>query len=88
VKQPDSEADSLNLISLFLNNMCLAKPYRIKKIIKNWAWLENQKKVSLALVPQAKIGDWLLVHADLAVNILKADEAREILALVKNCPHD
>lgn len=68
--------------------MCLAVPYKIKKIKDGYAWIENDRKVSLALIPNASIDDWLLVHADLAVNILTENEAGEILNLVKNCPHD
>jgi hydrogenase expression/formation protein HypC len=33
--------------------------------------------VSLALVPEAKLGDWVLVHAGFALNILDEQDAAE-----------
>ena len=37
--------------------------------------------VNLAFTPEAKLGDWLLVHAGFAINILDEQEAQETLAL-------
>ena len=35
-----------------------------------------QRECSLLLVPEAKVGDWLLVHAGCAVQIVDEEEAR------------
>jgi len=40
-------------------------------------------EVSLALVPEAELGDWVLVHAGYAITVLDADEARETYELLR-----
>lgn len=37
----------------------------------------NQIQASLAAVPEAAVGDWVLVHAGFAITTLDEDEARE-----------
>ncbi len=37
------------------------------------------KEASLAFVPEAKIGDYVLVHAGFAISIVDADEAAQTL---------
>ena len=37
----------------------------------------NQIQASLAAVPEAAVGDWVLVHAGFAITIMDEDEARE-----------
>lgn len=37
----------------------------------------SQIEVSLAFTPQARPGDWVLVHAGFALHVLDEDEARE-----------
>jgi len=41
------------------------------------------RKISLALVPAAKKGDYVLVHAGFAIQILKKTDARKTLRLLK-----
>ena len=36
--------------------------------------------VSLALVPDAQVGDWVIAHSGLAIRILPADEAVRTLS--------
>jgi hydrogenase expression/formation protein HypC len=38
------------------------------------------KRVSLACVPEARVGDHLLVHAGIAIALVDAEEAARILA--------
>jgi hydrogenase expression/formation protein HypC len=38
-------------------------------------------KCSIALVPTAKVGDWAIVHAGFAIEILDEAEARETVKL-------
>ncbi len=40
-------------------------------------------ELSLAFVPDAKVGDWLLVHAGYAINKLDAEEAREVWEMLQ-----
>jgi len=39
--------------------------------------------VGLAFVPEATVGDWLLVHAGFAIAVLDDTEAREVWELVQ-----
>jgi hydrogenase expression/formation protein HypC len=41
-----------------------------------------EQTASLALVPEAAVGDWVLVHAGYAIGVLGDQEARETLALL------
>ncbi|MFH2054403.1 MAG: HypC/HybG/HupF family hydrogenase formation chaperone [bacterium] len=42
------------------------------------------REVNLALVPEAKLGDYLLVHAGVALTILSEEEAEITLAELDN----
>ncbi|MEK7168055.1 MAG: HypC/HybG/HupF family hydrogenase formation chaperone [Patescibacteria group bacterium] len=53
-------------------------PFEIKKIVGNKAELEGGRRVSLDLVADPQVGDWVLVNADLAVSKVTKDEAQEI----------
>lgn len=66
--------------------MCLAIPGEIRSIHGKSA-LERtgiirygtiEKESSLAFVPDAAIGDYVLVHAGVAISIIKPEEARRI----------
>ena len=67
--------------------MCLAVPAKIEKLIdarKGTVELEgNRADVVLTLVPQAKVGDWVLVHAGYAITVLDEKQARETFDLLK-----
>lgn len=41
------------------------------------------KQVSLAYVPKAKIGDYVIVHAGFALSILDQDEAEQTLNYIQ-----
>ncbi len=43
----------------------------------------GEKKVNLMLIKKARVGDYLLVHADLAINKIDKPEALEIIKLNK-----
>ena len=43
----------------------------------------SRLEVSLAFTPEAKPGDWVLVHAGFALNLLDEDEARETWAYLQ-----
>ncbi len=38
------------------------------------------KEVSLALTPEAKVGDYVIVHAGVAISVIDEDEAMRIMA--------
>ncbi len=66
--------------------MCLATPVKLEKIDKDFGFVKNGKtkvKVSLSLIKDPKVGDWLLVHGNMAINKLTAHQAEEILKLVR-----
>ncbi|GAG74056.1 unnamed protein product, partial [marine sediment metagenome] len=66
--------------------MCLAVPTKIVKIEKDQiaevVLSGVRMKVSLALLPEAKLGDYVLVHVGYAINILSEEEAKETLKLL------
>lgn len=70
--------------------MCLATPLQIKTIEKGIATVEHGGKdysVSLQLIPQAKVGDWVLTHGEIGISIIPAEEAAAILKLIQKSNH-
>jgi len=66
--------------------MCLATPLQIKSIKTGTATVEHGGKdfpVSLQLIPQAKVGDWVLAHGKKSNNIIPEHEALDILKLIQ-----
>lgn len=58
--------------------MCLAIPAKVNKINKNIAEIESLgviKKVDVSLIPDVKIGDYIIVHAGFAIQIIDKEEA-------------
>ena len=69
--------------------MCLATPVQIKrkKNKENKVLVTGNMKVDVSLVSDVKVGDWLLCHADLAVQKIPESQAMEVLELNKMCHH-
>ncbi len=66
--------------------MCLAIPVLIKSIEDREAEVEIggiARRISLELTPEAKVGDYAIVHTGYAINILDQDEAEETLRLLE-----
>ncbi len=66
--------------------MCLAIPALIKSIEDKEAEAEIggiTRRISLWLTPEAKVGDYALVHTGYAINILDQEEAEETLKLLE-----
>ena len=66
--------------------MCLAIPVLIKLIEDKEADVEIggiTRRISLWLTPEAKVGDYALVHTGYAINILDQEEAEETLELLR-----
>ena len=64
--------------------MCLAVPALIKSVRDKEAEVEIggiTRSVGLWLTPEAKVGDYVLVHTGYAINVLDQEEAEETLRL-------
>ena len=64
--------------------MCLAVPAKVIEIKDQMATVEVrgvQRPASLMLLPEAKIGDYVLVHAGFAMQVVTAQDAAETEAL-------
>jgi hydrogenase expression/formation protein HypC len=64
--------------------MCLAIPALIKSIEGNEADVEIggiSRRISLWLTPEAKVGDYALLHTGYAINIIDQEEAAETLKI-------
>jgi len=64
--------------------MCLAIPALVKSIKNQEADVDMggiTRRISLRLTPQAKVGDYVIVHTGYAINILDQHEAQETLRL-------
>ena len=60
--------------------MCLAYPGKIIEIVGDDATVElaeNQYKVKLVLLPDAQVGQFVLVHAGYAIQTIDAETAKE-----------
>lgn len=59
--------------------MCLAVPaqlVQVNEFVGTVALTGVTRDVNLMLVPEAKVGDWVLVHAGCAVQIVDEEEAK------------
>ena len=66
--------------------MCLAIPVLIKSIKDKEAEVEIggiTRRISLWLTPEARVGDYALVHTGYAINILDQEEAEATLRLLE-----
>jgi len=66
--------------------MCLAVPAKIVKIDDAIAEVDmagTTVRASLVMVPDAKIGDYVLLHTGFAIQVLDEHEALETLKLFK-----
>ena len=65
--------------------MCLALPARVVALHEGGAAIVElggvRKAVSLALTPEAAVGDYVIVHVGHAIGVLDPGEAERTLAL-------
>jgi len=69
--------------------MCLAVPAKVVEIEGQQAVVDlagNRYRASLMLVPQAKLGDYVLLHAGFAITVLEEADALETLRLLGVAP--
>ena len=71
--------------------MCLGVPGQIRRILeKNGLKMADVdfggvlREVCLDYVPEAKVGDYCLVHVGFALNLLQESEAKETLSLLQD----
>lgn len=65
--------------------MCLAYPMKIERIEDTMAQVavgDIKSRVSILLIEKPKKGDYVLVHAGIAIEKIHKDRAREILSLI------
>jgi len=65
--------------------MCLAVPGRIVTKEETVGVVDvrgNRLRAGLALVPEAEVGDWVLVHAGFAITTITPQDAAETNALL------
>lgn len=65
--------------------MCLAVPIRVESIDGTTAKVELSgvsRRISLILTPEARVGDYVLVHTGFAIGVLDEEEAQQTLALL------
>jgi hydrogenase expression/formation protein HypC len=66
--------------------MCLAIPVRVTSIEGDEAEAalgEVVRRVSIALTPEVKVGDYVLLHTGYAIGVIDETEARETLKLLE-----
>lgn len=70
--------------------MCLAVPGKIIEIFTSGTLRTAKidfggvvREACIEAIPEAKVGDWTIIHAGFALNILSESEAQETLALFR-----
>ena len=67
--------------------MCLAVPMKIVKILDEGKALvkqdELETEVDLTLIQDPKVGDYVIIHAGYAIDLLDLEEAEERLKLFR-----
>ncbi len=66
--------------------MCLAVPVRIVSVEGTNAEVEIgglKRKISIWLTPEAKVGDYVLLHTGYAINVIDEVEAQKTLELLQ-----
>ena len=66
--------------------MCLAIPMKLISIDGDEGLVESgglKRKANLSFLKDAKVGDYILIHAGFAIEKLKKEEARKTLRAIK-----
>ena len=65
--------------------MCLAIPARIVELVGDKAVVDamgNRWRAKTTLLPQAKLGDLVLIHAGFAISLVDEEEAKKTWQLI------
>jgi len=66
--------------------MCLAVPMKVLSLEKEFAIVELsgvKRRVNIQMLPNIKVGDYIIVHAGFAIQKLDEKEALETLKIFK-----
>ena len=69
--------------------MCLGIPAQIVDLVDSEAGIAKaeisgvRREISIALCPEAGVGDWVLVHVGFALATMDEEQARETIALLE-----
>ena len=72
--------------------MCLAVPGKLESITNEIDEMFRfgkvsfegvEREVNLSMVPDAKVGDYLLVHVGTAISVVDEEEARHTMEIIK-----
>ena len=64
--------------------MCLAVPALIKSVDGQMAEVEIggvRRSIGLQLTPEARVGDYVLIHVGFAINVISEEKALETISL-------
>lgn len=67
-------------------NMCLGIPMKIKSIKGEFAEVEVgrlKRTINIQMLPSAKTGDYVIVHAGFAIQKVNLQKAKETLNMIK-----
>ncbi|MFA5270954.1 MAG: HypC/HybG/HupF family hydrogenase formation chaperone [Candidatus Omnitrophota bacterium] len=68
--------------------MCLAYPMKVIKVNKNRAIVNAagiKREVNIEFLKNAKVGDYLMVHAGFAIEKFDEEKAKETIGYFKEC---
>jgi hydrogenase expression/formation protein HypC len=66
--------------------MCLAVPVKVVSVEGNQAEVEIggvKRRVSIVLTPEARVGDYVLLHTGYAISVINEAEAQETLKILE-----
>ena len=71
--------------------MCLAVPGKLVSVAEGPPWMRNGrvnfggivKEINLAFVPEAEVGDFVIVHVGFAISIVDEEEARQVFEYLR-----
>lgn len=67
--------------------MCLAVPAKIIRLEELGQglvdYLGSEVRTNFSLLPQARVGDWVIVHAGFAISLMDEKEARRTMRLFR-----
>lgn len=70
--------------------MCLAVPGKVMSIDESLDatvdMMGIERRASLRLVPDAQVGDYVLVHAGFGIQVVDAEEAQQTIDLINAMP--
>ncbi|MGD9015675.1 MAG: HypC/HybG/HupF family hydrogenase formation chaperone [Candidatus Omnitrophota bacterium] len=69
--------------------MCLGIPMKVAKKEDRFAWVKTgrlMRQVNIEMVPRVKLGDYVIVHAGFAIEVIDQEAARHTLSLLDQMP--